>query len=144
MKKMRFKKRRLFALLLAFVLCVGSVDVSAFAAGTDENVGAVTDLSGEISPADENDQTPGDNESTEVIQTTSEETKATEESEVSDEPEATEETKASEETKMTEELEVSEAPEEAEESKVIDAAEVPEESKETDEADLFIFIRLTP
>ena len=92
MKKMRFKKRRFFALLLAFVLCVGSVDVSAFAVEPDENVGAVADLGGEISPADESAQTAGDNETAEAIQTIGEGTApgGTEEPKAGEEPEATE------------------------------------------------------
>ena len=120
MKRMRFKKRRFFALLLAFVLCVGSVDVSAFAAGPIESVEVVTDLGGEISPADENDQTAGDNESVEAIQTEGEETTPdrTEAPEVNEEPEVTEAPEAGEEPEATE------APEASEES---EATEAPEE-----------------
>jgi uncharacterized repeat protein (TIGR01451 family)/uncharacterized repeat protein (TIGR02543 family) len=143
MKKMRFKKRRFFALLLAFVLCVGSVDVSAFAVEPDENVGAVADLGGEISPADESAQTAGDNETAEAIQTigegtapggteepkAGEEPEATEAPEVSEEPEATEASGVNEEPEASEEPKVSEAPEVPEEPKVSEAPEVPEEPK---------------
>ncbi|MCI8800616.1 MAG: DUF11 domain-containing protein [Lachnospiraceae bacterium] len=140
MKRMRFKKRRFFALLLAFVLCVGSVDVSAFAAGPIESVEVVTDLGGEISPADENDQTAGDNESVEAIQTEGEETQpgGTEAPEVNEEPEGTEAPEAGEEPEATEAPEVSEepvateAPEVSEEPVATEAPEVSEEPEATE------------
>ena len=131
MKKMRFKKRRFFALLLAFVLCVGSVDVSAFAVEPDENVGAVADLGGEISPADESAQTAGDNETAEAIQTIGEGTApgGTEEPKAGEDPEATEAPEVSEEPEATEASGVNEEPEASEEPKVSEAPEVPEEPK---------------
>ena len=140
MKRMRFKKRRFFALLLAFVLCVGSVDVSAFAAGPIESVEVVTDLGGEISPADENNQTAGDNESVEAIQTEGEETTPdrTEAPEVNEEPEGTEAPEVNEEPEGTEAPEVNEesegteAPEASEEPEGTEAPEVNEESEATE------------